>query len=121
MDRNPYQRILDAMAGGTDSSGALLLGKVTSASPLKVLVGGNTMEADELLCNADLAGDTEVSAKLDGTGSISGGATSISGAASFDVTGKMSRSNAFHVGDQLLLFPIEEAQRYIILCKVVAL
>lgn len=121
MDRNPYQRMLAALGGGTESSGGLLLGKVTSTAPLKVLVGGNTMEADELLCNADLAGDTEVAAQLSGTGSISGGATSVSGDASFDLIGKISHRKAFGAGDQLLLFPIEEAQRYIILCKVVEL
>lgn len=120
MDDNPYQTILTAMEPTTAAPEGLVLGKVISASPLRVLVGGNTQEGADLLCNADLMADTEtdITAQLAGTGSISG-ASSISGTADFALSGKISRSNPFKAGDRLLLLPIEAKQRYIIICKVV--
>lgn len=121
MSSNPYQALLDAFEGGSSPAEGLVLGRVTSAAPLKVLVGGNTMEAAELLCNADLVATAEVVAQLAGTGSITGGDMSLSGPASFELTGTMARRNVLAAGDQLLMLPIEDAQRYIILCKVVGL
>lgn len=119
MDRDPYQMILDAMGGGTEDSGGLLLGQVTTISPLKVLVGGNTMEQDELLCNAALlAGRAEnIRVELTGTGTVG----DASGAAALSADGTITRADGWAVGDRLVMLPIEDAQRYIILCKVVEL
>lgn len=76
------------LLGREEATTGAMLGRVTCAVPLRVLVGGNTMEAGELLCNAGL------------------------------LTGDTPR---WRVGEQLLLWPIEDQQRYIILCKVVGL
>lgn len=119
MDRDPYQLLLAAMGGGTEDPGGLVLGEVTAAAPLKVLVGGNTMEQDELLCNAAfLAGRAEnIRVELAGTGTVG----DAYGAATLSADGTITRADNWAVGDRLVMLPIEDAQRYIILCKVVEL
>lgn len=114
-----YLRLLEAMGGDTAPAAGLVVGKVTSAAPLKVLVGGNTMERDELLCNpALLGGGRKVSGKLTGTGSVGDAA----GEVSLTVEGDLEpKAPEWKVAEQLLMLPIEEAQRYIIICKVVEL
>lgn len=114
-----YLSILEAMGGDSPPAVGLVMGKVTSAAPLKVLVGGNTMEHDELLCNLDmLGGGRQVSGKLTGTGAVG----SASGGVDLTVNGTLERTApVWTVGEQLLMLPIEDAQRYVIICKVVEL
>ena len=116
---DPYQAMLEAFGGDAMPSAGLTMGKVTSVSPLRVLVGGNTMERDELRCNpALLGGVRKVSGKLTGNGSVGNAA----GAVDVTVEGTLEdKSPIWTVGDELLMLPIEEAQRYIIICKVVDL
>lgn len=121
MSDNPFQSLLAALEPSAATSRGLVLGIVTSAAPLKVLVGGNTQEREDLMCSADLVAnlEAEMTAQLTGSGSISGGTSSISGDASFTLSGSLRRRNVFKIGDRLLLLPIEDDQRYIIICKVV--
>lgn len=114
-----YLGILAALEGGAAPVAGLVMGKVTSAAPLKVLAGGNTMEREELLCNPALLGRGEsVSGKLTGSGSVG----QSSGEVSMTVEGALRRTAPiWTVGDELLMLPIEEAQRYVIICKVVEL
>lgn len=116
---DPYQTMLEAFGGDAAQPAGLVLGKVTSVEPLKVLVGGNTMEQDELRCNpALLGGGRRVSGKLTGNGSVGNAA----GAVEITVEGTLEdKDPIWTVGDELLMLPIEEAQRYIIICKVVDL
>ena len=118
MEDNPYLRLAGLLDGGTAPAG-LTFGKVTSAAPLKVLVGGNTMEGGELLCNAALVTKTvKVGGELAGNGSVGDS----SGTASLALEGELERKDAaWRVGEQLLMLPIEDAQRYVIICKVVEL
>ena len=114
-----YLGILAALEGDATPAAGLVMGKVTSVAPLKVLVGGNTMEQDELLCNPGLLGGTrQIKGKLTGSGSVGDSA----GAASLTVEGDLEpKDPIWTVGDELLMLPIEEAQRYVIICKVVEL
>ena len=123
MSDNPFQALVTAMEPSGIPAQGLVLGTVTSAAPLKVLVGGNTQERADLMCNTDLVDGTEaeVVTRLTGAGSIAGSTSSISGAADFTLSGKLARRDVFKRGDRLLLLPIEDNQRYIILCKVVDL
>lgn len=116
---DPYQVILEAMSGDAAPAAGLVMGKVTSVAPLKILVGGNTMEQGELLCNpALLGGGLKVSGKLAGDGSVGNAA----GAVDITVAGTLEpKDPIWTVGDEVLMLPIEEAQRYVIICKVVDL
>lgn len=118
MEENPYSAFA-VMMGGEGGGAGLTMGKVTAAGPLKVLVDGNTMEQGELLCNPALLGRGKaVSGKLDGSGSVG----NVSGDVSITVEGTLRRTAPdWTVGEQLLMLPIEEAQRYVIICKVVEL
>lgn len=70
--------------------GSPVLGRVLSPDPLRVLCGGTVQERDGLLANADLLDELDADPAY------------------------------LKEGDKLALLPIEERQRYIILCKVVA-
>lgn len=123
MSDNPFHNLLAAMESSGSPAQGLVLGTVTSSAPLKVLVGGNTQERADLMCNAGLVDgeETEVVTRLTGAGSIAGSTSSISGVADFTLSGKLARRDVIKRGDRLLLLPIEDNQRYIILCKVVDL
>ena len=114
-----YQEMLDAVGGDAAPAVGLVMGKVTSAAPLKVLVGRNTMEREDLLCNPALLGGVKrVRGKLTGSGSVGNAA----GDADLTVEGALEwTAPRWTVGDQLLMLPIEEDQRYVIICKVVEL
>lgn len=130
MEDNPYRAFLDVVrteAAETAPTG-LCLGVVTSPSPLKVLTGGNTLEAGELLAAAHLlAGETaavraELAGSLEIDASCPAGSHSAAGVTGGALAGTITRTAAgFRAGDRLLMLPIEEAQRYIIICKVVEL
>lgn len=128
MEDNPYSALLGMIRTpkGTETE-TLCLGKVTGVAPLRVLVGGNTLEERELLASAELLPDEEeIAAELTGHLSVSAGCSegSISSAEvrGGTLTGKVRRTKrAFRLGDQVLMMPIEAAQRYIILCRVVEL
>lgn len=123
MEENPYVALMSLMRGAAEETAqaSLCMGVVTSAEPLKILVGGNTLERGELLCNAELKDAMEVEVELEGDLTVSGPGGSISGGMRLKGEGQLKRKKAFQAGERLLLLPIEESQRYIILCKVVAL
>ena len=63
MEANPYVMLVDALAGGAPAD-ALVLGKVLSPEPLRVLAEGNTLGPERLLLNAALKKDYEIPAEI---------------------------------------------------------
>ena len=127
MEANPYVMLIDALAGGTPAD-ALVLGKVLSPEPLRVLAEGNTLGPERLLLNAALKKDYEIPAEIrDPKGDLSiQTACSYSSHSAMTVTGGavdecrlIRRKPDYKAGDLLLLLPIEGRQRYIAICRVV--
>ena len=127
MEANPYVMLVDALAGGAPAD-ALVLGKVLSPEPLRVLAEGNTLGPERLLLNAALKKDYEIPAEIrDPKGDLSiQTACSYSSHSAMTVTGgavdecrMIRRKPDYKAGDLLLLLPIEGRQRYIAICRVV--
>ncbi|MEA4893324.1 MAG: DUF2577 family protein [Peptococcaceae bacterium] len=126
MEDNPFNTIIQVMRqeGSFDRAPSLVLGKVQALSPLQVLVEGTVQTRDTLLANAELLAGSVLEAdfQINGQGSITGAGDSISGNAELrGEIGLERQTDSWSIGDQLLLLPVDEHQKYIILCKVVSL
>ena len=129
MEDNPYSAMVETMrqAGGGPAAAACL-GRVLQAEPLRVLAEGNALDAGRLLADPRLLrGDTARLRLEEPVGGLAVSAACPSGSHdSLAVSGGSLETAAarlepgFRAGDQLLLLPIEERQRYVVVCKVVA-
>lgn len=128
MEENPFDLMISTLRGTATPAG-LVLGKVLSAKPIKLLVGGNTLEKDRLLCNPALLRGYTVPARMEHPiGALEINASCANGAhLGMTVNGGtletdvIRSEDAWKIGDQLVMLPVEEAQRYIILCQAVEL
>lgn len=127
MEANPYVMLVDALAGGAPAD-ALVLGKVLSPEPLRVLAEGNTLGPERLLLNAALKKDYEIPAEIrDPKGDEHPDSLLLLQPQRHDrdrrSSGRMQADPAqgpdYKAGDLLLLLPIEGRQRYIAICRVV--
>ena len=123
MEDNPYSAFVDAMKQITrDAQPATIrFGVVTRAKPLLVDVGGALQEERDLVFASP---SPLVSVEVDHAGQhrhlIQTSETEDAGQHSH--TARVSRDlPAFQAGDALLLIPIEDEQRYIVVSRLVGL
>ena len=126
MADNPFNQLIEVIReeSAPVGPGNLVMGKVQSVSPLRILVDGTQQTAESLLANAGLLPGAEMTVAGEGEGQvyIEDAAGAVAGAVEFHGSLLLERqSDAWAAGDQLLMLAIEERQRYIILCKVVSL
>lgn len=130
MEDNPYSAMVETMRrAGTAPAAGACLGQVLQAEPLKVLVEGNALDAGRLLIDPRLLRGHEARLRLEGpAGELAVSASCPNGSHySMTVSGGAVEAAAvrlepdFRVGEQLLLLPIEERQRYVVVCRVAAI
>ena len=104
MNSDPFIKLLDpivqpASDGGT-SGGSPELGNVRSASPLKIDIVGMTLDEDDLYINTMLIAGYERDMSFNGA------------------SGTAEWAGGLKAGDQVMLIPTADKQKYFVLCTV---
>lgn len=138
-NQNAFAELLDTMRemGAKDNPITVLVGKVTSASPLVVKINeieidkDNLLIADYLLAGYERDGKIEGIGKLQASGTL-GTITSPAGSGTLDsvnittqengssIEGKIKLSDGLKAGDVVGLFPVEGNQTFIIFARLVS-
>jgi len=111
MEGNAYSAILEVMheSAVEAAPAGFRIGAVLSGAPLSIDVGGAVQsEADLVLCSAS----PSVGVDVDNAGALE----------RHTHTARIGRDKPkFESGDKVLLLPIEEEQRYIVLARLVGI
>ena len=130
MDGDPYADLVSRLRKDAREQSSTLwrLGKVISSDPLTINVAGINLSKDDLMTNAYLLEHEEnvsvesISGTLSASVDCSQGAISSLTISEGDITAICTVKSALSVGDTVLLLPVDsEQQKFIVLCKVVAL
>ena len=125
MEDNPYVKFLGAMRD--EARGQMpevyRFGTVESVAPLTISTSGILLSKDDLLINAGITERTETISMSETSGDLAG--TINGNSSTFYISGgNMSTTASIELsltkGDNVLLIPIDDNQKFIILCKVVS-
>ncbi len=108
MEGNPYVNLIAALREDTTERTPthLRLGKVISISPLKVEISGTVQEREQILLNNSLyQGNENIKLKR----------TSDGVETEYHAPSRLK----IQAGDTVLVLPMEEEQKFILICKVV--
>lgn len=103
---NPYSKLIELMRPGNPATGGIVIGQVTSASPLTVTVGELPLDAEDLLIADHLL---EGYQRAYSTNRLIPNGSNI---------GNFTFTDGLEVGDRLAMVPTADKQLYIVLARV---
>ena len=104
MSSDPFIKLLDTLvrptSDGGSSGGLPELGRVRSTSPLKIDIAGMTLDEDDIYVNTMLSAGYERDMSFNGA------------------SGTAEWAGGLKAGDQVMLIPTADKQKYFVLCTV---